>query len=94
MDQSIRLNKLNKMYKDDKKQKLFGEKPSIGASKSTQNILDLKPQGIKSQEDMGQGFVGLAAHNDYVKDVGINRVFAFENQKRAQHQSLVLQNKE
>ena len=70
------------MYKDDKKNKLMGQKATIADSKSQSNILDLKPQGLKSQEDLGKGFVSLASQDDFVKDMGINRVFTFENQKK------------
>ena len=43
MDQGKKLNRLNKLYKDDKKQKLMGSKATIADSKSQANILDLKP---------------------------------------------------
>ena len=43
---------------------------------------------------MGKGFVSLAAPSDFVTDVGINRVFTFENEKKQYHLDQALKNKE
>lgn len=69
---------------------------SFSSQISQQNYqsIDLKPQGVKSIGNLGHGFVGLAANSDFVKDVGINKVFTFENEKKQYHMDQALKNKE
>lgn len=73
--------------------KLIGasDADTVQANKNSQSI-DLKPQGVSG--DMGDGFVSLAVNNDFVKDVGINKVFTFENEKKQYHIDLAQKNKE
>ena len=73
--------------------KLIGasDQETVLANKNSQSI-DLKPQGAKG--DLGEGFVSLAADSDFVRDVGINKVFTFEHEKKQYQVDLAQKNKE
>ena len=74
------------MYKDGSKHMIAGsksdEKDNVSKAGSQYQSIDLKPVGVKSIENMGKGFVSIASQSDFVENVGINKVFSFENEKR------------
>ena len=61
--------------------KLIGaQDPETAQTNKISQSIDLKPQGVKG--DLGDGFVSLGADSDFVRDVGINKVFTFESEKK------------
>ena len=100
MDQGKYLNNLNKLYKEGNTKRLAGGKGSPGSpaaparavelKNNNENQLraapvDIKPHGTGAADILGDGFVMGHGQADFVKDVGLNRVFTFENEKRQYH---------